>query len=141
MIRTKSKVPKVGLMLVGWGGNNGTTITAAILANKLGLSWETKTGIKKANWYGSLTQASTVWLGTCEGKEIYAPMTSLLPMLNPDDIEIDGWDISNLNLANAMQRAQVIDINLQKQLMPYMEKFVPRKSIYYPDFIAANQVG
>lgn len=43
-IQTKRKVPRVGLMLVGWGGNNGTTVTAAILANKLGLAWKTKHG-------------------------------------------------------------------------------------------------
>lgn len=50
LIRTQLKVPKMGVMLVGWGGNNGTTITAALLANKLKLSWETKDGMKKANW-------------------------------------------------------------------------------------------
>lgn len=33
-------------MLVGWGGNNGTTVTAAVLANRLGLSWMTKRGQK-----------------------------------------------------------------------------------------------
>ncbi|KAF7996224.1 hypothetical protein HCN44_001856 [Aphidius gifuensis] len=139
LIRTEVKVPKVGLMLVGWGGNNGTTITAALLANKMKLSWETKNGIKKSNWYGSLTQSSTVWLGINKGHEIYAPMSSLLPMLNPDDIIIDGWDISSLNLSDAMKRAMVLDINLQKQLTTHMEKLKPRKSIYYPDFIAANQ--
>ncbi len=32
--RTQRKVPKLGVMLVGWGGNNGTTLTAGILANK-----------------------------------------------------------------------------------------------------------
>lgn len=32
--RTSRKVPKLGIMLVGWGGNNGTTLTAGILANK-----------------------------------------------------------------------------------------------------------
>lgn len=32
--RTERKVPKLGVMLVGWGGNNGTTLTAGILANK-----------------------------------------------------------------------------------------------------------
>lgn len=37
-------------MLVGWGGNNGSTITAALLANKLNLTWETKDGTKTANW-------------------------------------------------------------------------------------------
>lgn len=61
-------------------------------------------------------------------------------MVNPDDIEIDGWDISNMNLADAMQRAEVLDINLQKQLVPHMMHMKPRKSMYYPDFIASNQV-
>jgi myo-inositol-1-phosphate synthase len=32
-------------MLVGLGGNNGTTFTAGILANKKGTTWETKTGM------------------------------------------------------------------------------------------------
>ena len=44
--RTERHVPKIGCMLVGWGGNNGSTITAAVLANKLGLSWNTKLGVK-----------------------------------------------------------------------------------------------
>jgi Myo-inositol-1-phosphate synthase. len=49
-IRTKRQVPKLGLMLVGWGGNNGSTLTAAILANKMKLAWETKEGMRKADW-------------------------------------------------------------------------------------------
>lgn len=44
--RTERRVPRLGVMLVGWGGNNGTTVTAAVLANKLGLTWRTKTGVK-----------------------------------------------------------------------------------------------
>lgn len=44
--RTERHVPRLGVMLVGWGGNNGTTVTAAVLANKLGLTWRTKTGVK-----------------------------------------------------------------------------------------------
>jgi len=75
-----------------------------------------------------------------KGEDIYVPISSTLPMLNPDDIEIDGWDISNVNLAEAMTRARVLDINLQVQLRPYMAHMRPRKSIYYPDFIASNQV-
>lgn len=80
-------------------------------------------------------------LGTMDGEDVYVPMSSMLPMINPDDILIDGWDISNLNLAGAMERAKVIDINLQKQLKNEMSQMLPRKSIYYPDFIAANQVN
>lgn len=44
--RTERHVPRLGVMLVGWGGNNGTTVTAAVLANKLGITWKTKTGVK-----------------------------------------------------------------------------------------------
>lgn len=50
-------------MLVGWGGNNGTTLTAGVLANKQKLSWKTKTGEKKANYFGSLTQCVTSHVG------------------------------------------------------------------------------
>nr|XP_003706882.1 PREDICTED: inositol-3-phosphate synthase 1-B isoform X1 [Megachile rotundata]XP_012149183.1 PREDICTED: inositol-3-phosphate synthase 1-B isoform X1 [Megachile rotundata] len=139
LIRTQVRVPKLGVMLVGWGGNNGTTITAALLANKLNLSWETKNGIQKANWYGSLVQASTVKLGKGNKEDVYVPMSWMLPMVNPDDIELDGWDISDMNISDAMQRAKVLDINLQKQLIPHMMHMKPRKSIYYSDFIAANQ--
>ena len=31
--RTRRKVPRCGTMLVGWGGNNGCTMTAGIIAN------------------------------------------------------------------------------------------------------------
>ncbi|KAK2582632.1 hypothetical protein KPH14_004914 [Odynerus spinipes] len=139
LIRTQIKVPKLGVMLVGWGGNNGTTITAALIANKHKLSWETKNGLTKANWYGSLVHASTVRLGSKGNEDVYVPMSWMLPMVHPDDIELDGWDISSMNLGDAMTRAKVLDINLQKQLKPHMIDMKPRKSIYYPDFIAANQ--
>ncbi|MBN3303229.1 INO1A synthase, partial [Amia calva] len=136
---TERKVPKLGVMLVGWGGNNGTTVTAAVLANKLGLNWQTKTGLKKANYYGSLLQASTVSLGTGPGGEVFVPFRNLLPMVHPNDIIFDGWDISSLDLASAMERAQVLDWPLQEQLRPHMAQFKPRPSIYIPEFIAANQ--
>ena len=40
--KTSTKVPKLGVMLVGWGGNNGTTVTAGIIANREDISWKTK---------------------------------------------------------------------------------------------------
>jgi myo-inositol-1-phosphate synthase len=60
-------------------------------------------------------------------------------MVHPNDIVFDGWDISSMNLADAMERAQVLEYDLQRQLVPHMAKFAPRPSIYLPDFIAANQ--
>lgn len=44
-----------------------------------------------------------------------------------------------MNLADSMARARVLDIDLQKQLRPYMESMVPLPGIFDPDFIAANQ--
>lgn len=139
--RTVRQVPRLGVMLVGWGGNNGSTVTAAVLANKMNLGWPTKDGPRTANYYGSVTQASTVLLGseTGLGSGVYVPMKDILPMVDPNDIVFDGWDISKANLADSMERARVIDYNLQTKLRPIMEKMKPRPSVYYPDFIAANQ--
>jgi myo-inositol-1-phosphate synthase len=41
-------VPKLGVMLVGLGGNNGSTFTAGLIANKKNLTWATKSGEQKA---------------------------------------------------------------------------------------------
>jgi myo-inositol-1-phosphate synthase len=38
-----------------------------------------------------------------------------------------------------MERAQVLDFELQKQLVPLMKDMVPLPGIYDPAFIAANQ--
>ena len=137
--KTDTRVPKLGVMLVGWGGNNGSTLTAGVIANREGISWVTKEKIQRANYYGSLTQASAIRVGSFNGEEIYAPFKSLLPMVNPDDIVFGGWDINSMNLADSMARARVLDIDLQKQLRPYMESMVPLPGIYDADFIAANQ--
>ena len=46
-----------------------------------GISWETKEKVHKANYFGSLTQASTIRIGSHNGEEIYAPFKSLVPMV------------------------------------------------------------
>lgn len=42
-------------------------------------------------------------------------------------------------MSDAMARAKVLDINLQKQIKPYMQSMVPLPGIFNPDFVAANQ--
>lgn len=106
--QTDTRVPRLGMMLVGLGGNNGSTLTAGILANKHGLSWRTKTGEQAANYWGSISQASTVLLGNDRaGREVFAPLKSFLPMVEPNDLVVGGWDISSDNLYSAVVRAQV----------------------------------
>ncbi|KAE8655886.1 hypothetical protein F3Y22_tig00117016pilonHSYRG00363 [Hibiscus syriacus] len=97
------------VMLVGWGGNNGSTLTGGVIANK-----EVSPGPPRTR------------------------CSKLTTLVKPEDIVFGGWDISDMNLADAMARAKVFNIDLQKQLRPYMESMVPLPRIYDPDFIAAN---
>jgi myo-inositol-1-phosphate synthase len=138
--KTETKVPRTGVLLVGLGGNNGSTCVAGALANKLKLSWETKEGMQKANYWGSMVLASTAKVGNdAQGNSVYTPLTNMLPMCKPDDLVWGGWDISGANLGDAMKRAKVLDVTLQKELYKYMKDIVPMPSVYFPDFIAANQ--
>ena len=138
--KTETKVPKVGVMFVGLGGNNGTTATVGVLANKKKLKWDTKRGEVKANYHGSLTQCSTTWLGQDDkGNTYVAPFKALLPMVNPDDLVISGWDISKLNMYEATKRAKVLEPTMYNQLKDELEKMVPLPAIFDLSFVAPNQ--
>lgn len=139
--RTVRKVQKTGLMMIGIGGNNGSTLCATILANKHNISWNTKAGVQTPNYIGSLLRASTVRLGTdpATQKDVHVPISDMLPMVHPNDLVLGGWDISKAPLDVAMRRAEVLDYGLQRQILPLMATIKPLPSIYYPDFIAANQ--
>ncbi|KAF8161562.1 hypothetical protein B0H34DRAFT_673466 [Crassisporium funariophilum] len=140
--QTKRAVSKTGLMMIGIGGNNGTTLCATILANRHNIIWHTKSGIQQPNYIGSLLRASTVRIGTepITGKDVHVPVSDVLPMVHPNDLVLGGWDISGLTMDKAMNRSQVLDYDLQRQVTPHMALMgKPLPSIYYPDFIAANQ--
>jgi myo-inositol-1-phosphate synthase len=126
-------------MLVGLGGNNGSTLVGGVVANREGITWKTKEGMRAPNYFGSLTQSSTCRVGSFNGQEVFTPFKTLLPMVDPNDIVFDGWDISGMNLADAMERAKVFDWDLQRQLAPHMKNIKPRPGIHDPNFIAANQ--
>ncbi|KAK7220463.1 hypothetical protein V2G26_008466 [Clonostachys chloroleuca] len=83
--KVERKVPKTGMMLVGWGGNNGTTVTAGIIANRRNLVWPTKEGQQEANYYGSVVMGSTMKLGTDAKthKDVNIPFHQILPMVHP----------------------------------------------------------
>ncbi|KAI3325921.1 myo-inositol-phosphate synthase [Xylariaceae sp. AK1471] len=139
--KVSRKVPKTGMMLVGWGGNNGSTVTAGIIANRRGLVWETREGPRAANYYGSVLMSSTMKLGTdaTTMQDVNIPFHDVLPIVHPNDLVVGGWDISGMDLAAAMDRAAVLEPTLKAQVKKEMSQMVPLPSIYYPDFIAANQ--
>ena len=132
--KTGTAARRTGLLIVGLGGNNATTLVGGLLANKHNLMWPTKRGVQVPNMYGSLTQAATVKVGTAQ-----VPFGDIVPMLNPTGLVVSGWDINGANLYDATRRSEVFDVALQDHLRPYLEPLVPMPSIYYPDFIASNQ--
>ena len=61
-------------------------------------------------------------------------------MVHLNDLVLSGWDISSLSMDKAMDHAHVLDYDLQCQVAPYLTLLGrPLPSIYYPDFIMANQ--
>lgn len=142
LIRTDKRKPgKLGLMLVGLGGNNGSTLAAGLLANKMGLTWESRRGVEKANFLGSLVMSSTVSLGFDEeaGEEVFIPMSEMVSFVRPEDIVLGGWDINSMSVGDALKRSRVLEPDLIRQVKPELDKLVPLPSIYHPDFIAMNQ--
>ena len=74
-------------MLVGWGGNNGSTLTASIIANRDSIKWQTKHGVQTSNYYGSIMLASTTKIGIdSNGEDVFIPLSELLPMCEPNNL-------------------------------------------------------
>lgn len=144
VIKTDASVPKLGVMLIGLGGNNGSTLTCGLLAHKYGVSWESKNGVHTPNYYGSFTQCATAKVGVqrlSKGgiKDVHKPIKDFLPMVNPTDFDITGWDISSNNLYEACKRAGVLEPDLVNKLEDKLKAIKPMKAAFNPDFIAANQ--
>ena len=81
IFKTERIVPKTGVLIVGLGGNNGTTVTGALLAHKLAYSGIQKSP-RKPDFLGSITQASTCKLGIDkQGNDIFVPMKNMVPLV------------------------------------------------------------
>jgi myo-inositol-1-phosphate synthase len=132
---------KTGVMLIGLGGNNGSTFQGGLIANQHNLSWSTKHGKKHSNFLGSLSQKGVVPVGVSANQEtVYLPFKELVDLIDPVDIVVGGWDISAFTLTDAMTRAEVFDFELQQQISAAAhDQKPPLASIFYPDFIAKNQ--
>ncbi|KAH7702754.1 Protein INOS-1 [Aphelenchoides avenae] len=104
--QTRLRPQKTGLLLVGLGGNNGTTVVGSTIANREKMTWRTRDGEKKANYFGSITQSTTVHIGWDGAKQVHVPFSALLPTVHPNDLVVDGWDINGANLYEAAQRAK-----------------------------------
>jgi myo-inositol-1-phosphate synthase len=62
-----------------------------------------------------------------------------MPMVNPVDFEISGWDINGANLFEACKRAKVLEPSLVNALREDLEAIKPLPAVLNQDFIASNQ--
>jgi len=130
---------KIGVMIIGIGGNNGSTFTAGLLAYKKKLQWENKDGIHGVEFLGSLAEFGSVNIGYKKNKPYTKLIKDMVPIIKPEDIVIGGWDICSDDLYTACKNNKVIDTDLLNQLKEDLCGIIPLKSIYYEKFIAKNQ--
>lgn len=124
----KSLDKRLGILLVGMGGNNGSTFIACIEALKQNLTWKTKQGIQKVDLLGSL-----YGYGTIDG----FPIKDLIPLYNPANFIVSGWDICGDDIQTACINNSVLEPDLLAQLD--LSSYKPMPSIYDPSFVASNQ--
>lgn len=70
---------------------------------------------------------------------MYKPINEILPMVNPVDFEIAGWDISSENVYQACKRAGVLEPDLIKQMKEELSAIKPMPAALNNDYIASNQ--
>ena len=62
-----------------------------------------------------------------------------MPMVDPVDFVISGWDISSANMYEAAKRSHVLEPTLLNDLKSELEQIKPLPAVLNPDFIASNQ--
>ena len=138
-IKIEPAAKKLGVMLVGMGGNNGSTFVASLLAYQAEIDWRNKNGIHEIDFLGSLYQYGNVNIGYKDGKPYTKLMRQLVSLYKPENIVVSGWDINGDNLYRACKKNGVLDLDLLQQLKYDLEDIKPLPSVYDEKFIATNQ--
>ena len=116
---------RLGVLCVGLGAVSSTFIAGVLMVRK---------GMGKP--VGSITQMAKIRVGRGEAKQ-YKHIGEIVPMPSLDDIEFGAWDILPDNAFESAMHAEVLrdrDIYPVKQ---ELEKIVPMKGVYDPDYVKA----
>ena len=128
---TGGKPLRPGILIVGFGGGNGVTIAAGVLANKKNISWEGPTGRNSPNYLGCITQ-----LPSKGGSGGYRERYSLA---DANHAAIGGWDIRPTPLGEALYNARILDFDLVRQVREEMDALRLIPGVWDPDFIGESQ--
>jgi myo-inositol-1-phosphate synthase len=125
---------KIGLLVVGLGGNNGVTMLAGFEANRRKLAWETSSAgrvdCSVPNWNGCITQLSGLGVGY---KDRYPSLA------NVTTAAVSGWDIRPTKLGDALYNCRVLDFDLVRQVRRDMNEIAVLPGIYESSFLGETQ--
>jgi myo-inositol-1-phosphate synthase len=70
---------------------------------------------------------------------VYKPIKEIIPMVDPCEFVISGWDISSENLYKACKRSKVLEPDLINKLQDDLESIIPLPGALNSEYIASNQ--
>lgn len=128
-----------GIMVVGLGGANGTTMLAGILANQMNTQWFGPKGEPNTpNYYGCITQLNSRGVHGGVGYRNMSP--SLDKRLGDASMAaVGGWDIRPTPPGDALLEAQILDYDLVRQVRSEMNKVKLFRGLFDPRFIGTSQ--
>jgi len=139
LVRDSAHQPKTtgsfGLLVVGLGGANGTTLLAGILANRRNIEWRGPRGEPMSpNYYGCITQLDQ--RGAHGGVGFRDKVKGLA---DASMCAVGGWDIRPTKLGDALLEARVLDYDLVRQVKDEMNQVKVFRGVYDSRFIGSSQ--
>eukprot|EP00752_Nemacystus_decipiens_P010201 g9091.t1 len=128
---TGSSPRRPGILIVGFGGGNGVTAAAGVLANQKNITWEGPSGRNSPNYLGCITQLPSKG-GSGGYRERY-------PLADANHAAIGGWDIRPTPLGEALYNARILDFDLVRQVREEMDSLRLLPGVWDPDFIGESQ--
>ena len=127
--------PNVGILIVGLGGANGTTLLSGIFANRQNLTWRGARGEPmSSNYYGCITQLHPKGIHGGVGFR-----TKVSGLANANHASVGGWDIRPTVLGEALLEHQILDYDLVRQVKEDMNGVEVFRGYYDERFIGSSQ--
>mmetsp|Transcript_10410 Transcript_10410/g.13196 ORF Transcript_10410/g.13196 Transcript_10410/m.13196 type:complete len:1066 (+) Transcript_10410:82-3279(+) len=137
MSHTPKTHGSLGILVIGIGGANGTTMLSGILANRQKVKWYGPRGEGPidANYNGCITQLHSRGVHGGVGYKDKIP-----GLADANMAAVGGWDVRPTKLGDALLQGQILDFDLVKQVKDEMNnKYSVFKGYYDPRFIGSSQ--
>jgi len=110
---------KLGVLIVGLDGAVSTTFIAGLLNIIHGYGKP----------FGSITQMGTIRIGN-RNENNFPLIKNFIPLADPSDLVIGGWDIRNMNCYDAAKEANVLSDKDLEAVAKELEAIEPMKAVF-----------